>query len=83
MFNKNTTTNTHPEIVCSQPFIELIIMALLKRTRRVDVSAPGSREAFTLREEIRVYHRPHPQSTMDKGAVNATRIWLESMGIKP
>ncbi|MEW7312683.1 type II toxin-antitoxin system HicA family toxin [Buttiauxella gaviniae] len=49
----------------------------------VDVSAAGSREAFTLREEVRVYHRPHPHSTMDKGAVNATRIWLESMGIKP
>jgi len=45
--------------------------------------AEGSRVRFVLNGESRVYHRPHPKSTMDKGAVNSTRIWLESMGVKP
>ncbi|MBP2199247.1 type II toxin-antitoxin system HicA family toxin [Pantoea cypripedii] len=49
----------------------------------VDDSAEGSRVAFTLQGQVRVYHRPHPETTMDKGAVNSTRVWLDSMGIKP
>lgn len=49
----------------------------------IDDSAEGSREAFTLHGQVRVYHRPHPRTTMDKGAVNSTREWLDSMGIRP
>lgn len=45
--------------------------------------AEGSRQRVSLRGEIRVMHRPHPRSTMDKGAVSQVREWLESMGIKP
>ncbi|EMI8354356.1 type II toxin-antitoxin system HicA family toxin [Enterobacter hormaechei] len=49
----------------------------------LDESAAGSREGFTLRGEPRVFHRPHPKSTMDKGAVSEARQWLERLGIKP
>jgi hypothetical protein len=30
-----------------------------------------------------VFHRPHPSPMADKGAVQAMRNWLESMGYKP
>ena len=33
--------------------------------------------------EVRVFHRPHPAPTTDKGAVASVRIWLESHGVKP
>ena len=43
----------------------------------------GSRIAVVLFGEVRVFHRPHPAPTTDKGAVASVRIWLESHGVKP
>lgn len=43
----------------------------------------GSRIAVLLHGEKKIFHRPHPRPTTDKGAVNSIRIWLESLGVKP
>ncbi len=39
--------------------------------------AEGSRVRVFLFNEIRVFHRPHPRPTTDKGAVESIRKWLE------
>jgi len=43
----------------------------------------GSRVAVVLFNEVRIFHRPHPTPTTDKGAVSSIRKWLESHGVKP
>ena len=43
----------------------------------------GSRVAVVLFEEVRVFHRPHPSPTTDKGAVASIRKWLEQHGVEP
>jgi hypothetical protein len=43
----------------------------------------GSRVLVRLFDERRVFHRPHPEPTTDKGAVEAIRKWLEENGVKP
>lgn len=43
----------------------------------------GSRVLVRLFGDRRVFHRPHPEPTTDKGAVEAIRKWLEDHGVKP
>jgi hypothetical protein len=43
----------------------------------------GSRVLVRLFGDRRVFHRPHPEPTTDKGAVEAVRKWLEEHGVKP
>jgi hypothetical protein len=43
----------------------------------------GSRVLVRLFDDRRVFHRPHPEPTTDKGAVDAIRKWLEEHGVKP
>lgn len=43
----------------------------------------GSRVAFVLFNEVRVFHRPHPSPKADKGAVVSMKKWLEQHGVKP
>ncbi|WP_224652873.1 type II toxin-antitoxin system HicA family toxin [Pectobacterium versatile] len=43
----------------------------------------GSRIAVLLKGEKKIFHRPHPRPTTDKGAVNSIRVWLESLGVRP
>lgn len=43
----------------------------------------GSRVLVRLFNERRVFHRPHPEPTTDKGAVESIRKWLEENGVKP
>ena len=43
----------------------------------------GSRIGVCLFDEVRVFHRPHPSPTTDKGAVANIRKWLEGHGVKP
>lgn len=43
----------------------------------------GSRVAVILFDQVRVFHRPHPQPTTDKGAVASVRTWLEQHDISP
>ena len=43
----------------------------------------GSRVLVRLFNGRRVFHRPHPEPTTDKGAVESIRKWLEENGVKP
>ena len=43
----------------------------------------GSRIRVKLNGVRAVFHRPHPQRTTDKGAVNSVRRFLENAGVKP
>ncbi|WP_196518185.1 type II toxin-antitoxin system HicA family toxin [Halomonas sp. PA16-9] len=43
----------------------------------------GSRIAVILFDEVRVFHRPHPSTDTDKGAVASIRKWLEENGETP
>ncbi|MCY4015580.1 MAG: type II toxin-antitoxin system HicA family toxin [Gammaproteobacteria bacterium] len=43
----------------------------------------GSRIGVRLFGEIKVFHRPHPKPTTDKGAVASIREWLQRNGVKP
>ena len=43
----------------------------------------GSRIAVVLFEQVKVFHRPHPQPTTDKGAVASAHQWLQQNGIHP
>ncbi|MGZ4956132.1 MAG: type II toxin-antitoxin system HicA family toxin [Methylobacter sp.] len=43
----------------------------------------GSRVLVRLFGERRVFHRPHPAPTTDKGAVASIRDWLKSHGVTP
>ena len=41
----------------------------------------GSRLRVKLNEVRAVFHRPHPEKTTDKGAVNSVRRFLENAGV--
>ncbi len=43
----------------------------------------GSRVGVRMFDERRVFHRPHPSLTTDKGAVASIREWLKVNGVKP
>jgi len=43
----------------------------------------GSRVCVVFGGEVRVFHRPHPSPTTDKGAVACVRDWLKSNGVHP
>lgn len=43
----------------------------------------GSRVAVVLFGEVRVFHRPHPGPSTDKGAVASIRKWLEQHRVSP
>jgi hypothetical protein len=43
----------------------------------------SSRVAVFLFNEVRIFHRPHPTSDTDKGAVSNIRKWLEGHGVTP
>lgn len=43
----------------------------------------GSRVAVILFKQVKVFHRPHPEPTTDKGAVASVRTWLEQNNITP
>lgn len=42
----------------------------------------GSRLRVKLNGVRAVFHRPHPQKTTDKGAVNSVRKFLENAGVR-
>lgn len=43
----------------------------------------GSRISVFLFNEVRIFHRPHPSPTTDKGAIASIRIWLDKHGVRP
>ena len=59
--------------------IEALFVAL-----GADVSErAGSRIAVVLFGEVRIFHRPHPSPSTDKGAVVSIRKWFESKEVTP
>jgi hypothetical protein len=58
------------------------IEALFKSLGAEVSEAEGSRVRVFLFGEIRVFHRPHPSPTIDKGALESIRKWLEKHDIK-
>ncbi|OUY08862.1 type II toxin-antitoxin system HicA family toxin [Acinetobacter populi] len=43
----------------------------------------GSRIAVILFGQVKVFHRPHPQPTTDKGAIASIRAWLSLNDVTP
>lgn len=43
----------------------------------------GSRVRVLLNDETAVFHKPHPEKEMGKGAVKFVREFLENAGIEP
>lgn len=43
----------------------------------------GSRVAVELNDVVAIFHRPHPQPTTKKGAVDAVRQFLKNAGVSP
>ncbi len=43
----------------------------------------GSRVAIELNDVVAVFHRPHPEKEIDKGAVASIRRFLKEAGIEP
>jgi len=59
--------------------IEALFVAL-----GADVSErSGSRIAVVLFSEVKIFHRPHPSPSTDKGAIASIRSWLESNEVRP
>ena len=42
----------------------------------------GSRIRIELNGERAVFHRPHPEKTIDKGAIKSVRKFLENAGVE-
>ena len=59
------------------------IEALLSELGAEISEREGSRIAVILFGEVRVFHRPHPSTNTDKGAVASVRKWLEQHGVEP
>ena len=57
------------------------IQALLVEVGAEVSEREGSRIAVVLFGEVRVFHRPHPSPSTDKGAVASVRKWLEQHGL--
>ncbi len=43
----------------------------------------GSRVRIALGGKFSVFHRPHPQTVTDRGAVRSVRRFLTNAGVKP
>jgi HicA toxin of bacterial toxin-antitoxin, len=59
------------------------IEALLAALGAERFEGGGSRVRFLLNGAEAVFHRPHPRSETDKGAVDKVRQFLETVGVKP
>lgn len=59
------------------------IEALFVKLGAVVSEREGSRVAVVLFNEVRVFHRPHPSPSADRGAVASIRKWLEQHGVSP
>ena len=57
------------------------IMGLLSALGAEITEGSGSRVRIKLNGVRAVFHRPHPQKTTDKGAVNSVRRFLENAGV--
>ena len=84
MNSKNKTTLN---AIFSQPTRSNIrwsdIESLLLTLGAEATEGKGSRVRFKLNDCRAVFHRPHPEPDVDKGAVKSIRRFLENAGIEP
>lgn len=73
IFSRPTSANVH------WSEIEALLLELGARIEERE----GSRVLIRLFGERRVFHRPHPSSMTDKGAIASLRDWLNDNGVKP
>lgn len=59
------------------------VEALFRALGAEITEAEGSRVTVVLFGTVRVFHRPHPRSDTDKGALASVRQWLEDNGVTP
>ena len=60
-----------------------VLSLLVELGAIIETSREGSRVGIVLFGEVRVLHQPHPDPSMDKGAVAAVRDWLQQKGVSP
>lgn len=47
------------------------------------IKGRGSRVKIHFNDRVSVFHRPHPQKEIDKGALVSVRRFLEEAGVRP
>ena len=79
--HKRTLDNIFSSPVCANvkwDDIEKMLIALGSEI----TEGRGSRVRIYLNKIRAVFHRPHPQKEMDKGALNSLRRYLKETGVK-
>jgi len=59
------------------------VEALFKACDAYMEERKGSRVAIELNDVVAIFHRPHPEKEIDKGAVTSIRRFLKEVGLKP
>ncbi|MFB3068044.1 MAG: type II toxin-antitoxin system HicA family toxin [Acidobacteriota bacterium] len=59
------------------------VEALLKAFGAYIEERKGSRVAIELNDVLAIFHRPHPEKEIDKGAVASIRRFLKEAGVEP
>ena len=59
------------------------VVALLKAFGAYIEERKGSRVAIELNDVVAIFHRPHPEKELDKGAVASIRRFLKEAGVEP
>lgn len=59
------------------------VEALLKAFGAYIEERKGSRVAIELNDVVAIFHRPHPEKEIDKGAVASIRRFLKEAGVEP
>ncbi len=59
------------------------VEALLQALGATVAEGAGSRVRVELNGRHAVFHRPHPDPNIDKGALKAVKAFLESAGVRP
>ncbi len=59
------------------------VEALLKAFGAYIEERKGSRVAIELNDMVAIFHRPHPEKEIDKGAVASIRKFLKEAGVEP
>ncbi len=59
------------------------VESLLKAFGAYIEERKGSRVAIELYDVVAIFHRPHPEKEIDKGAVASIRRFLKEAGLEP
>lgn len=59
------------------------VEALLKAFGAYIEERKGSRVAIELNDVVAIFHRPHPEKELDKGAVASIRRFLKEARVEP